>query len=184
MSAGGLISLLAALPACSSHPPDPSAPYFTAASAAPGMTADADLVSAPGTGAGALPAKGPVSRPNSIITPGGAVTTDVTTVCHQPKHVRHAVPFALQQAVFARYHISSAQTHHYAIDYLIPLELGGSTTVANLWPAAVRGNGFHEKQQLTQRLRTLVCRGSLPLTRAQDGVASDWFAMWLAYAGA
>lgn len=184
VAAAAVSGLLAATSGCSGHSPDPSAAYFHPAGPASNITADADLVPAAASGAGALPAKGPVSRPNPALTPGGVVTTDTSTVCSQPKHVRKAVPYPLQQAVFTHYRISPYLTHHYVIDYLIPLELGGSTGLNNLWPAAVRGNGFHEKQQLTQRLRTLVCRGSLPLTKAQSGVASDWFAMWLAYAGA
>ena len=171
------------LAGCSNGPPDPSAQYFPAAPATAAFAATTDPATSGGSGAGALPAKGPVSRPNPALTPGAITTTDTTAVCQAPKHVRKSVPYAFQQAVFARYHISAAESRHYVVDYLIPLELGGSTGLNNLWPAAVRGNGFHEKQQLTQRLRTLVCRGTLSLSDAQSGVAADWFAMWLAHAG-
>ena len=185
--AAALTCLAGALTGCSNPSTDPSAHYFPAGAAtdaiATGIAAETNAAAYVGSGSGALPAKGPVSRPDPTLTPGAVATSDTNTVCQAPKHVRQAVPYALQQATFTRYRLTAVQARHYVVDYLIPLELGGSTGLSNLWPAAIRGNGFHEKQQLNQRLRTLVCRGSLSLTSAQTGVAADWFAMWLAHAG-
>ena len=55
----------------------------------------------------------------------------------------------------------------YEIDYLVPVLLGGARTIANMWPAALKGTGFFEKVQLDHVLRDLVCRRMLSLTTAQ-----------------
>jgi hypothetical protein len=91
---------------------------------------------------------------------------------------------ATQATVYANYHLAFPQRNHaYALDYLIPLNLGGAPVLDNLWPAATTGIGFHEKQQLDQHLRAMVCRGQLTLATAQHDIVTDWYALWLAYNG-
>jgi Protein of unknown function (DUF3761) len=61
------------------------------------------------------------------------------------------------------------------IDHVVPLELGGSNDIANLFPErAAPDPGFHEKDRLENRLHALVCAGSMTLRAAHAGIASNW----------
>ena len=172
--------LVALVAGCGPSAADPSAPYFPATRPAAATTAPVDP-SATLAPARAVAASGPVARPNPTLTPGVVALTDAAAVCQQPKRVRTPLPFVEQQAVLAAYGVTGQQAHKYGLDYLVPLQLGGSAVSANLWPAAVKGVGYHEKQQLNARLRILVCRGEVPLRDAQRDIAADWYAEWLRY---
>jgi hypothetical protein len=71
----------------------------------------------------------------------------------------------------------------YEYDHLIPLELGGATDDgANLWPQPHAGQWSSSlKDGLENRLRSLVCRGQVPLATAQQAIASDWIAAYQQY---
>lgn len=178
-----LIAFLTA--ACGTRPADPSAPYFPTSSAA-GPTVVSNGLSAadPLSAAGVQPVKGAISRPNPSLTPGQITQTDTHAVCSSPSRARIKIPYPEQQAVFARYRIPVSQQRHYSMDYLVPLDIGGGASLSNLWPAATKGNGFHEKEQVNHQLRVLVCRGTLTLAAAQQGMIRDWFAMWTSYSTA
>lgn len=63
----------------------------------------------------------------------------------------------------------------YELDHLIPLELGGSSSVANLWPQPWDGQyGARQKDRLEDRLHSLVCTGRMTLDAAQQVFATDW----------
>jgi hypothetical protein len=65
------------------------------------------------------------------------------------------------------------------IDHIVPLELGGSNSIANLFPErANAGPGYHVKDRLENRLHVLVCAGALPLRTAQREIARDWRALY------
>ncbi|HWE81164.1 MAG TPA: DUF3761 domain-containing protein [Gaiellaceae bacterium] len=61
------------------------------------------------------------------------------------------------------------------IDHIVPLELGGSNAIANLFPekAAARP-GYHVKDRLEDRLASLVCGGSMSIDAARRGIAANW----------
>ena len=124
---------------------------------------------------------GTVSRPNLRLTPGAIAITNITTICTQPKqHI--SVPFSDQGLVYSEYgYTTSAQQHKYSLDFLVPPDLGGSTALANVWPAALRGVGFFQKEQLNHVLHDLVCRRSVTLAQAQSQIKKDWYAAWLRY---
>jgi hypothetical protein len=129
--------------------------------------------------------KGAVSRPNPKLTPGSVVTTDVNVVCAIPVHggASHTVPLAMQTAVlqeYGHYNLGNQQ-HKYMLNYLVPIDLGGGTDEANVWPVAIKGAGFYQKVETDHILRDLVCRRTLPLTAAQQAMETDWYAAWLRY---
>jgi hypothetical protein len=171
---------------------DPSAKYFpnTAAHASPPASTGGQ--SAFDVSAGALAPRllhGAVSRPDPKLTPGAVADSELTTVCRGPKRLRGLftpgsplVSPADQQAIFDEYHIPAANTKHYGLDFLVPLQLGGANARVNMWPASTsHGVGFHEKEVLNIRLHELVCRRDLQLDQAQKAVAADWVKLWLVY---
>ena len=61
------------------------------------------------------------------------------------------------------------------IDHIIPLELGGSNAIGNLFPEPGRGNAnYHAKDALENRARDAVCAGRLSLRAARHGFATNW----------
>jgi pimeloyl-ACP methyl ester carboxylesterase len=67
--------------------------------------------------------------------------------------------------------------HDYEYDHLVPLELGGAANdPRNLWPEP--GATPNPKDELENRLRSLVCDGQLSLSGAQREIATDWIAVY------
>lgn len=63
----------------------------------------------------------------------------------------------------------------YELDHLIPLELGGASTTANLWPEPLfGGRGAPRKDDLENALDHQVCSGAVPLAVAQLAIATNW----------
>jgi len=61
------------------------------------------------------------------------------------------------------------------IDHVIPLELGGSNDIANLYPEPGSGvSSYHAKDRLENKLHDLVCSGAMTLTAARRGIAENW----------
>lgn len=90
------------------------------------------------------------------------------------------VPESVKEKVYAEYGIRTRTRGQYEVDHLVPLEGGGSNSIANLFPQPARpaggGPGFHEKDQLENRMHDRVCAGSLDLRSAQRQVAKNWVA--------
>jgi len=76
------------------------------------------------------------------------------------KKVR-AVPQGIKQEVYREYGITSHGRGDYEIDHLIPLELGGSNSIKNLWPESYRTLAWSArvKDRLENKLHELVCSG-------------------------
>lgn len=83
------------------------------------------------------------------------------------------VTYAEKSAVYAEYgmhrHFNGRDGE---LDHLVPLELGGSNDVANLWPESAPGS--HRKDRLENELHDEVCDGDLALARADRLIAADW----------
>jgi hypothetical protein len=114
---------------------------------------------------------------DSACTPG-AVFPDVTAeqVCRPgySSSVRN-VPAAVSRGVYAAYGIAKRTAGEYEVDHLVPLEIGGSNDIANLWPEAAEPRpGFHEKDVVENYLHAQVCTGNMRLIDAQRSVATNW----------
>jgi|SRR5581483_399596 len=71
------------------------------------------------------------------------------------------------------------------IDHIVPLELGGSNAIANLYPEPGAGPfGYRAKDRLENRLHRLVCSGAMSLQAARRGIAADWEALYRRVFGA
>lgn len=65
------------------------------------------------------------------------------------------------------------------IDHIVPLELGGSNSIANLFPEPGSGSAdYHLKDVLENRAKARVCEGRLALAAARRGFATDWEALF------
>jgi len=65
------------------------------------------------------------------------------------------------------------------IDHIVPLELGGSNNIANLFPEpGVGAASYHVKDRLENRLHDLVCAGTMQLATARRGIAANWEALY------
>jgi len=129
-----------------------------------------------------------VAVPNPRLTPGEAFAgVTVAQICAPgySSSVRH-VDHQQYVDVYAAYGVPYPQpSGTYELDHLIPLELGGDNSDANLWPEpASPVPGFHQKDDLENRMHDLVCSGQLGLAEAQHQIASNWYAAYLKYVGA
>jgi hypothetical protein len=61
----------------------------------------------------------------------------------------------------------------------VPLELGGSNKITNLWPEPYRRTwGARRKDRLENTLHDLVCTGKLGAYAAQRAIAVNWIAAY------
>ena len=124
-----------------------------------------------------------VSIPNPSLTPGATLLVNRRQVCSQTNANNKAVPVALQRRVFAEYGIVGAEPRAYEVDYLVTPALGGADDIHNLWPHSYSATVWNAevKDALENRLRDMVCAGSLDLATAQQEIAGDWIAAYRKY---
>ena len=70
-----------------------------------------------------------------MLTPGDAFDVTAQDLCvpGYSKKVRN-VPVEMKREVYEEYGVTSHGPGDYEVDHLIPLELGGSNSIKNLWP--------------------------------------------------
>jgi len=119
--------------------------------------------------------------PNPSLTPGAVLTTDTSTICTPgyASRVRN-VSTATKKQVYAEYGASYPQpTGAYEVDHFIPLEIGGSNDIKNLWlEPATPTPGFHQKDQFENFEHDQVCDGTISAAEAQSRMVSDWYLYW------
>ena len=133
-----------------------------------------------GTIVQAQPAPAPL-MPDHSLTPGAADPAVRqgnldATICvpGYTRGVRH-VDASTKQAVMAEYN-TSREAGAIEIDHLIPLELGGSNNIHNLWPETrerVKYSAWN-KDTLERRINIEVCAGHLSLSQGQAIFLGDW----------
>jgi hypothetical protein len=124
-----------------------------------------------------------VSVPDSALTPGATVIESSQKVCAEANIKNRVVPVALQRKVLQEYGIAGAAPQAYEIDYLVTPALGGADDIHNLWPHSYSATIWNSevKDALEDRLRELVCDGSLDLPEAQREIATNWIAAYKKY---
>lgn len=128
------------------------------------------------------PGPGAYYLPDVRLTPGATVLLNRAVVCSQPGEANRAVPAALRRQVFQEYGIPKADPRAYEVDYLVTPALGGADDIHNLWPHSHAATwNAHVKDALEDRLRELVCDGSLDLTEAQREIATNWISAYKKY---
>jgi len=120
--------------------------------------------------------------PDHACTPG-AVFPDATLekICAAgyAQTVR-SVTAKTKKQIYERYGFAYPQARGtFEADHLVPLELGGSNDLANLWPeAATPVPGFKEKDLVENYLHEEACAGNIGLAVAQQLIADDWIAVY------
>jgi hypothetical protein len=108
-------------------------------------------------------------------------TAQVVCMPGYAKKVRD-VPAEMKRQVYREYGITSHGRGDYEIYRLIPLELGGSNSIKNLWPESHRTAwNAQVKDRLESKLHELVCSGQLDLKTAQQAIASNWIEAYKTY---
>ena len=128
--------------------------------------------------------RGPLPDPRC--TPGSVyskATPRVFCKSGYTKLARH-VTAATKRNVFAAYGIKSHRSGQYEVDHLVPLELGGSNSVSNLFPEAVGPRpGFHDKDRLENKTHQRACAKHSSFRSLQKGIATDWTALYVQLIG-
>lgn len=95
-----------------------------------------------------------------------------SSIRHVSESERHAVEIEYGLA-------ATTYGHTLEIDHIVPLELGGSNEIGNLFPERAYAHpGYHVKDRLENRLHALVCSNRLGLRAARLGIASNWRALY------
>ena len=124
--------------------------------------------------------------PDPKLTPGDTFDVTAQDVCvpGYAKKVR-VVPAWLKRQAYAEYGITEYKPGDYEVDHLIPLSLGGSNSIRNLWPQSTKTSPWNSyvKDALERKLHNLVCAGQLDLKTAQREIASNWIEAYKKYVG-
>lgn len=123
-------------------------------------------------------ALGPLPDPQC--TPGLALSVTVSEVCTAGyAKTARSVSAKVKAEVFREYGVTKHPHGSYEIDHLVPLELGGSNDIRNLWPEAAQPKpGFHEKDKVENDLHRRACAGRITLRAAQELIRSNWLKLW------
>jgi len=126
----------------------------------------------------------PPHLPNPRLTPGDTLDVTGNDVCQSGRpQSAGKLSMRMKQQVFDRYGIG-ANLVAYNVDHLIPVGLGGTNSLTNLWPQPLSGEwNYYLKNKLEQKLRKLVCSGALDLKQAQQAIATDWVSAYKKYVG-
>jgi 5-methylcytosine-specific restriction endonuclease McrA len=110
--------------------------------------------------------------PDHHCTPGRVQSTSARAVCTPGWASRHRhVTTATRALVYRRYGLrGSHRFPEWEIDHRVPLELGGSNAITNLWPE----HHPQAKDRLENQLHARVCTHQTTLARAQAIFKSDW----------
>lgn len=110
--------------------------------------------------------------PDPRCTPGAVQSTDRRAVCTPGWATAHRnVTSATRARVYREYGLSGPHPFPaWEVDHRVPLELGGSNSIRNLWPE----HGPAAKDDLEDSLHARVCSGRMALRRAQAVFQSDW----------
>jgi hypothetical protein len=172
-AASGSSSSLPSIAPSSAAQPQPAV-------AAGGLVVLHDPGQVTGTLSGPCHASAGGQLPDPRCTPGGidpAVTqADIYSTICTPGYTSTIRPPESQTEAFKfddaypAYGVASGTATE--LDHLVPLELGGDNSAANLWPEVPPTP--NPKDSVENALNAAVCAGRVTLTSAQQAIAQDW----------
>ena len=123
-------------------------------------------------------------RPDRRCTPGSVlaeVTQDtiVSTIC-RPGWTGTVRPGSsetdrLKTVAMRSYGVPDTVRSTTELDHFVPLALGGSNDVDNLWPQTGPGPGtYNLKDHVEERLQDAVCEHRVTLDAARTAIVADW----------
>ncbi len=126
--------------------------------------------------------RSPDHVPDAKLTPGDASDVSKDTLCSaEYSNPANKLSVSLKRQVFDRYAMSP-QAVGYNVDHLIPVSLGGSNSLTNLWPQPLSGEwSYQMKNKLEQKLYKMVCSGAITLEQARKEIAADWVSAYRKY---
>jgi hypothetical protein len=134
-------------------------------------------------------AQSPGILPDPVLTPGAVRTTDMHAVCDD-RHTRQFRHWSREQAdrILEEYGLPPGPYgREREIDHLVPLDLGGADSDANLWPEPRRSIepvwNAERKERLEWKLADMVCGGQLDLRTAQEAIRANWVEAYRTYIG-
>ena len=148
-----------------------------------------DWVAPAGTAVCAVASVNNLPVPDHRCTPGGINPTITTETLRNPqwhtKCTRGCDTSESQKLIVYNWYgetrdFSEATTQECELDHLIPLELGGSDGLGNIWPmcgtdhSPSRTPYFRSKDRVENYLADQVRSGRISLQEAQSGIATDW----------
>ncbi len=112
--------------------------------------------------------------PDPACTPGAVFASATLAQICRPGYAGSVrdVPALIKRAVYAEYRDAPVGHGAYEVDHLVPLEVGGSNEIANLWPEI--SPGYEQKDQVENELHDAVCARRIGLGAAQLAIAHDW----------
>ena len=127
-----------------------------------GTAANGDQVQDPGCTPGAVDTTVTQANIQSTIC-----VTGYTDTVRPPTSLTEPAKFQSMAA-----YSSPGSASDYEYDHLVPLELGGSSDVRNLWPETHASS--YTKDGVENRLNSVVCSGQVTLAAAQQAIATNW----------
>jgi len=115
--------------------------------------------------------------PNRVLTPGDIASTDVDVICQKDYPAKsRRVSNSLREKVYTLHKVQKSQCRgDCKIDHLVPLAIGGSNDIKNLWAHEYGADySVHEKTRLEVLMRKKVCTEGMPIQQAQACFVWDW----------
>lgn len=115
--------------------------------------------------------------PNPELTPGKIASVNLDEICAKNYALNSRnVSSATKMKVYKLYNIDLTSCRGGCkIDHLIPLSIGGSNDISNLWPHEYGAEWkVFQKTRLEVRLRKAICHEQMPIDEAQQCIASNW----------
>lgn len=102
-------------------------------------------------------------------------STSVQDVCTTLTSTVRDVPKSVKKYIYIRDGGNLNRTSDYEVDHRISLSVGGSNDVQNLKLQSYLGScNAYDKDKLEMKVRTLVCKGKMPLSEAQNILYNNW----------
>jgi hypothetical protein len=129
--------------------------------------------------------------PDRRCSPGAyspRLTKAVICSSHFRARYTRTTPLSRKYAVERNYGLPAGHFRRaLEIDHIVPLMIGGTNSMANLFPEeyafADHSPGYLVKDRLNRRLRVLICAGRMSLRTAQRSIAANWEQLYQAVFG-